>query len=309
MTADEFKAIKDEVGVSYAALAAVLDKASSTVQAYGRRGPTDEVARTMRDLREHGLPREKFASMSGLTEPSALTEQKATSLVGTPIALLPVESQTGVCYGMDRTAVPYSFRLTGGTLYDGVKFGASWSAKQMSIQGSGYETTKKVDIGSGMTLKRAMAYAWKGEPPHDAYEAYKPAPDATLTSENVDWRPREERVHEDLHGRTAEEAQRQDRASKVRLSNALALALRKEYHDEVRAHGLTWLVEKLLRDEVGMDRPLTPKERQTGVQPDTIAAHIRLTAHRNPHLDKNEITSARKTRLLSTSARCSLSRR
>jgi hypothetical protein len=289
MSPSTFTEIKDDLSLSYVALATLLGKAQSTVQAYARRGPTDEVARKLRDWQEHGLPPSKFSEISGLDRPEALTEKTATSLVGTPISLLEVESKVGVRYGLDKTAVPYSFRLTGGTQYRDISFGATWEAREMSIQTGGPGRPRKVEIGGGMTLGRAMAHAWAGDPPHDAWEAHRPDPDAPLTADNVGWRPREERVQEDLHGRSTEEQRQTGRDSKVRLSNALALALRKEYHDQVRAYGLTWVVEKILRDDIGMDRPLTPKERQTGIQPDTIAAHIRLTAHRNPHLNKNEI--------------------
>lgn len=293
MTANQFTSIKDELDISFAALSRVLDRATSTVQSYARKGAPDHIAKVMRDLARTGLSRSAFARKTGLAPPEPLREKRASEIAGQEVRLLPFSSEGStydIKYGVGRDGTVYSFRATGGTLFRGIPYGASWSHLEMSTKNGRIDFMRDGEAIHHQHA-RAVALAWAGPPPFPEAEAYVIDDTKPVAAGNIGWRAREERLEatEGFRGGRGGGPVSKDRETKVRLSSALALAIRKAYPEMVRHHGITYAVEAVLRKDVGLPKPLTPKQRQTGAMPHTKAAQIRLLAHRDPTLTKPEI--------------------
>ena len=127
---------------------------------------------------------------------------------------------------------------------------------------------------------RCVALAWKREAmPFEGAEAYVVDEDRPVTPDNVGWRTAQDRVQE-MWGVGRENT----RSSHVNLENTVVDAIYREYAEETREHGLTYVVDCLLRSKLGLVRMPTPYERKSGKEPATKAAKVLLLARREPEL-------------------------
>jgi len=299
LTGHDLKAIREREGLSKSAISRVVGRSVSCITRYeeGRKNWTpgralpEDVQEALRGIIrghwERPMSASVYANLVGKRVLDDLDERRASEKAGEQVRLLDMvsaEGPTGVRYGVGRSGSVYGFAVKGATVVDGACVGGAWEAKKRSHRG-GQVSLRDRGQDTAMSHARCVALAWKREAmPFEGAEAYVLDEDGPVTPGNVGWRTAQDRVQE-MWGVGRENT----RSSHVNLENAVVDAIYRRYAEETREHGLTYVIDCLLRDQLGMERMPTPYQRKSGKEPGTKAAKVLLLARREPELTTGAI--------------------
>jgi len=299
LTGHHLREIREREGLSRSAMSAIIDRSASCITRYeeGRKtwspdqplpeGVQEALGAIVAGKWERPMSPEVYANIVGKQVLNELTESRASEIAKEEVRLLDMvsdEGPKGVHYGVGESGTVYGFWAKGGTVVQEQNVGAWWKAKERSHRG-GQVSLRDRGHDTAMGHARCVALAWKHEAmPFEGAEAYVLDEDRPVTPANVGWRTAQDRVQE-----TWGVGRENTRSSHVNLENAVADAIYRQYAEETREHGLTYVVDCILRDRLGMERMPTPYERRSGKEPGTKAARVLLTARRKPELTCREI--------------------
>lgn len=300
-TGNDLRELRKKLGLSHAAFAPLVGRSPQSVKRYegeGKRGTSasdylpEDVANAFQILQSEKtpLPAERYAELTGQRMLPQLTERHASQKAGEKVRLLPFssdpESLMRSRYGVGKSGSVYTFRASGFTVVQGKRVGGEWRCEERSTKGG--QLSFRIDgQDTGMSHQRAVALAWTEGPPFDGAEAYTPNEEEPPHAENVAWRSQHERWQEYVDTTKNRQNGRPD--TNVYISDAVAHKIRKTRSQDVREHGITYVIDCLLREKLGLPRAPTPHERKTGRQPDTKSARVLLAARRYPEKSASEL--------------------
>lgn len=166
------------------------------------------------------------------------------------VRLLPFRSSNGpraTMIGISRTSRVFSIYRRAG----------AWVARERPISDKGNPSTFVRHMGrdSTISLSRALALAFLGDPPFEsaeaAYDGDRP------TADNVRWTTHRERMIETMG---IKPAGRGKKVKTIQISNALAAHLLET--EDAKVHGLGYAAEKIIRSALGLEPLPTPAERK-----------------------------------------------
>lgn len=132
-----------------------------------------------------------------------------------------------------------------------------WVARERNIAPTGnpYVAFRHMGRDSSISLARALALAFVGEPPFEsaeaAYDGDRPSAD------NVRWTTHRQRMIETMG---IKPAGRGKKVKTIHISNALAAHLLET--EDANVHGLGYAAEKIIRSALGLEPLPTPAERK-----------------------------------------------
>lgn len=214
-----------------------------------------------------------------------ITIQKLREITGAyDVAFLPFKSSNthkATYMAITRDGRVFSIRRRGYKIMDGKPVGGTWFAIERSLGNNPNPNIPIRHMGqdTGMYLARLLALTFVGEPPFDgaeaAYEGARP------TADNVRWvAPRE---------RAAKLSNRKRDTSHIYISDEVNGVIQSRFAQQVRQHGMTYVIDSILRRYLGMEELPTPHERRSRRKPKTKTAQILLLARRHPEKSHIEI--------------------
>lgn len=300
-TGNDLRELREKFDLSRAAFAPLVGRSPQSVKRYEgenqkRASASDylpeDVALALQALQGEKAPlsAQRYAELTGQRVLPQLTEKHASQEAGEKVRLLPFssdpESLTRSLYGVGKSGDVYTFRAGGFTVVQNRRVGGEWRCKKRSTKDG--QLSFRIDgQDTGMSHQRAVALAWTEGPPFDGAEAYTPNEEEPPHAENVAWRSPHERWQEYVDATKNHQNGRPD--TNIYISNAVAHQIRKTRSQEVREHGITYVIDCLLREKLGLPKAPTPHERKTGRQPGTKAARVLLAARRHPEKSGAEL--------------------
>jgi transcriptional regulator with XRE-family HTH domain len=306
-TGNDLRELREKLDLSYTAFAPLVGRSPQSVRRYEGENPKrasasdylpEEVAIAFQAPQgeETPLSAQRYAELTGQRVLPDLTEKHASEKAGEEVRLLPFSSDpenlTRSLYGIGKSGDAYTFRASGFTVVQGQRVGGEWRCEKRSTKNG--QLSFRIDgQDTGMSHQRAVALAWTEGPPFDGAEAYIPNEEEPPHAENVAWRSPHKRWQEYVDTTKNRQNGRPD--TNVYVSNAVAHEIRKTRSQEVREHGITYVIDCLLREKLGLPKAPTPHERKTGRQPDTKAARVLLAARRHPEKSASELAELANT--------------
>lgn len=280
MTSTEFRQLRLSLDLSQRDIGEIVGYKPGTVSGWETqedKTPPPVAVQALKLVDAYGLDTVREEVLSNHPPAPQMNEQLATDLAGQPVRLYPwktSDTPQGGRVGVGKDGTVYMFRPVEYEVVFGERRGGRWTCRQKSVE-NGQVALRIEGKDTARRHARVVADLWLDRP-SEAHEAH--CEEDWPTPENVQWRLPSDRARSPHNDQPL-----------IYLTKEVEYELRGQHGAMVRRHGLTYATDCLLRDELGIRRLPTPRERKTGREPDTKRAHILLLVRQEPHLTQSEI--------------------